>query len=103
MRGRTLFIASLMLAGLMAPALAQSTPGALDRISLNLDLVFVPPSLDSDGALYGVRPRDSARGSERSLGILSIGSPAFITPGSCPDSAGWCDTPAHIAATTFGW
>ena len=103
MRGKTLLIASLMLAGLASPALAEPASNLFDRVSLNLDAVFASPSIDSDGALYGVRGRNSARGSESSLGILSLGSPAFLTPGSCPDSSGWCDTAAHIAAATFGW
>ncbi|MBI3675308.1 MAG: S8 family serine peptidase [Proteobacteria bacterium] len=103
MRGRTLLVVSLLLAGLASPALAERVFHGLDRDSLKLDAVSVSPSVASHGALYGVRERNAAQGSERSLGIFNLGSPAFLTPGSCPDTAGWCDTAAHIAATTFGW
>jgi subtilisin family serine protease len=90
-----LFIASLTLVGLTASAWGDSATARLESVSLAFDS---PYPLANNDVVYGVRPTTTDLGN-----AVAVANLAFLTPGSCPDSSGWCDTAAHIAAATFGW
>ena len=112
MRFATLLAASVATAAICAGSSAVA--GTAQLASLSKDAAvsqsaaadsFSAQSEDAaDGALYGVRgrPAGSTLGGSGSFEVMHPSSrSASVTPGAC--SSGWCDTPAHIAASVFSW
>lgn len=109
MRLATFLAASVATVALCAgsPALAGQTTqsnftaGGTAAASAAVDLTTADPA---DGSpVYGVRGRTVAVAT--GTGTFEIINPGTRSSSPTPDpcTGGWCDTPAHIAATAFGW